>query len=399
MLYASRSLEKDAPLLHNPIFREPRKMVISSLSKLVISSKMSSEVNSPIIFQKFQRDANDVLVAVRSFVNVYTQHHVPVYHINPTLIDDITQLPFDPPTEEKTDKIHSDSTKRTSFNLEFDGSSIPKTKFLLNQDLISNLQAYANQIIKSIDTLTAMTSRSLQDQIQTKKEQDECITMFRALSVQISQLVGILDEINFENVGNTVNFDTYRSNRQALYESIGLLFSAIQTMTNVHVGIDISARVVDEALTKVGNALENIEQSIVIMVSERKRTLSVSKDFHMRKSSVDIHVRKLSIEDMVEEEPVQRKASVKEERADDIEFGTDNATVRGGTLGALVERLTAHDIFGNKAFAWGFRKKKLNFVVQHRHKLYHNVFTYISLVLYNRGIHQFIRRKVQYLTS
>lgn len=455
MLYASRSMEKDSQLMQDPVFREPRRAVMSSLSKLVLSSKMGSEVSEftssiSAMFQKVQRDANDVLVSVRNFVTVCQRSNITINHVNPRLLDDITQLPFEPtskvPTPAETfansNKANmgtSADEKKTS-TPEANNSLIQKAKFLLNQDLILSLQAYANQIYGSTEELSLVAADILskfskEKQTNFEPERFHSVNLFRTLSSQISQYIAILDDINFDNIdfNQIPSVSAYRLSRQSLYAAIGHLFGAIQALTNTHSPITDGVQTIDLAIVGVENALESIEQSIVAMVNERKRVMGLARDEYValspttsagllntaknspRASFSDGTVDQSetttayttfsrsqdgtaeSDSEYTNEDTLRARSSVRRNTAantniysinnsggfnpakaaaelmsrrrqqsirtddrsldsndtlgndhhpDDIEYGSDN-TVKGGTLAALVERLTVHDTLGN----------------------------------------------------
>jgi hypothetical protein len=454
MLYASRAMEKDSQVMTDPIFREPRRSVMSSLSKLVLSSKMGSEISEftnsvTAMFQRVQRDANDVLVAVRNFVTVCQRANVSVNYVNPRLLDDISKLPFEPPSINptthrvvmNTNSIPAESIisgnsninlPTTSFNgnsatesgIEANNSMIQKTKFLLNQDLVLSLQAYAHQIYTSTEELSLKASEIKQrfnkkesPQPNFDTERSSAVAMFRTLSGQISQYIVILDDINLDNIDfhQIPSISTYRIGRQCLYTAIGHLFGAIQALTYTDTEIPEAVQTIDLAIVGVETAIESIEQSIIAMVNERRRTMGVNRDDYITLSPTtstgiingksssprasffsddnitgldndNNELGLLSPTTAAYEDGILSRSSMRRNTAatldirsrtrqqsvrpdissntldspstpnsdtlgndhhpDDIEFGPDN-TVKGGTLSALVERLTVHDTLGN----------------------------------------------------
>ncbi|KAI7889673.1 ras guanine nucleotide exchange factor domain-containing protein [Mucor mucedo] len=420
MLYASRSMEKDSQLMQDPVFREPRRSIMSSLSKLVLSSKMGSEISEfstsiLAIFQKIQRDANDVLVAVRNFVTICQRYDISVNFVNPRLLEDVSQLPFEPSATttalSKTGSI--DSTEKTQVN----NSLTQKAKFLLNQDLVLNLQAYAHQIFVSTEELSLKVSDILtkfhEKQSLFDDERTDAVTMFRTLSSQISQYIVVLDDINLDNIDvlQLPSIAPYRLGRQTLYTAIGHLFGAIQTLTNINISITEAVHTIEGAIGAVEESLHAIEQSVIAMVNERRRNMGANRDDYVTMSPtastgllsptslqrgsdsildpsenysifpsssqeesdnelnedgmIGKSVRRNTVATIssngssyskVEMMSRRRQQSIRtddrsldsndtlgnDHHPDDIEFGIDN-TVKGGTLSALVERLTVHD--------------------------------------------------------
>ncbi|GAA5805684.1 hypothetical protein HPULCUR_011207 [Helicostylum pulchrum] len=466
MLYASRSMEKDSQPMQDPAFREPRRAVMSSLSKLVLSSKMGSEISEfstciVAMFQKVQRDANDVLIAVRNFVTVCQRNNILVSYVNPRLLDDVTQLPFEPTSfnpsipRPNSNSIISESVNNYSnvnistasitpddkkvptntSGIEANNSLIQKAKFLLNQDLVLSLQAYAHQIYVSTEELSLKGSEILtklnENITQFDQERATAVSMFRILSSQISQYIVILDDINLDNIDihQIPSISSYRLSRQSLYTAIGHLFGAIQTLTDINTGVTDAVHTIDEAIVGVENALQSIEQSVVAMVTERRRTMGVNRDDYITLSptvstgpntntknsprlsfsdvtldqsestyttnpssrsqdgGVDSDQSEFSVATSPNDDGLPSRFSMRRATAgtiisttssgngkatefmhrrrqlslrtddrsqdsndtlgndhhpNDIEFGSDN-TVKGGTLAALVERLTVHD--------------------------------------------------------
>jgi hypothetical protein len=434
MLYASRSMEKDSALMQNPVFREPRRAVMSSLSKLVLSSKLCSEHSDfsnslASLYQKIQRDANDVLIAVRNFVTICQQRNVSVSYVSPRLLDDLSQLPYEavalpntvttPTTANGT--INSASMNKRSLSnsgAETNSSLVQKTKFLLNQDLVSSLQAYAHQIFGSTEELSMIASIVLKKAGKENKslfeeERSNAVSMFKTLSNQVSQYIVVLDDISLENINSShiPSIANYRLSRQSLYTAIGHLFGAIQTLTNTQVSVAEAVHTIDQAIVSVEDAIESIEQSVVAMVNERKRTMGMNPDDYITispsissaipsKNSPSASFIDCSIDQQSEITystnpssrsqdgtlesdnsefgagvrrtlfagsgifkgdvmPRRRQQSIRtddrsldsndtlgnDHNPDDIEFGPDNS-VKGGTLAALVERLTVHDTLG-----------------------------------------------------
>lgn len=416
---------------------------MSSLSKLVLSAKMGSEISefsSSIVFmfQKVQRDANDVLVAVRNFVTICQQHNVTVNPVNPRLLDDISQLPFEPsPASPHPLKITSATIsnngstssegKTKSSDPSTPTSLLQKTKYLLNQDLVSNLKAYSLQIYGTTEELTQISCSILETYEKTQgskhfddKEHSLAVFMFRTLSNQITQYIGILDNIQLDDSdGNTMpSIHSYLSSRQDLYAAIGHLFGAIQTLTNTRVDVEKAVDTINQAVLNVETAIESIQQDVIEMVNERKVAMGMSRDDSVASTSsvmsptssafsdrttvdsitelgmstissrltsdevsneFNANTRRMTVADITSRRRQQSirsddrttEATINESlstdlNSSDIEFGADS-TVKGGTLPALVERLTVHDTLGNyylgkkKSFTDG----NLTFFVSH----------------------------------
>lgn len=443
MLYASNSLEKDSLLMQGPSFREPRRAVMSSLSKLVLSAKMGSEVSEfsssvVFMFQKVQRDANDVLVAVRNFVTICQQHNVTVNPVSPCLLDDISQLPFEPslsaphPLKVSVAILSNGSSgsvsegKNKSTDPATPTSLLQKTKYLLNQDLVSNLKAYSLQIYGTTEELSLIAYTILEKHEEAQggthvedKDRPLAVLMFRTLSNQITQYIIILDSIQLDDsVGNTMpSINSYLSSRQSLYTAIGCLFGAIQTLTNTQVNVEKAVDTISQAILNVESSVESVQQNVINMVNERKISMGISRDDSVAStlsvlsptssafsdrttvdSITDItmsaatsprstmdeisnefngNIRRMTVSDINSR---RRQQSIRSDdrstdaalnhtlstdlNSNDIEFSADSV-VKGGTLPALVERLTVHDTLGNYSIRKWFNGENLTFFVLH----------------------------------
>ncbi|KAG1446099.1 hypothetical protein G6F56_009685 [Rhizopus delemar] len=440
MLYASRALDRDSPLVHEPVFRDPRRSVMSSLSKLVLDSKLSAELSDEssavMMLEKIQKDANDVLIGVRNFVTACQQRNITINNVSPQLLNDVSQLPFDPyllespglqktnnPTIKVTSAITTgmvslgltpnDRKKLNKVTRETNSSMLQKAKYLLNQDLILSLQVYSHQIYTSAEELSAaahaiITEYKKDSTLAYADERASSVTHFRTLSMQIGQYIAILDEINLDSIddGQIPSIATYRVSRKGIYSAVGHMFGAVQALTNVTIDIHDSVQVVDQSVINVENVIETVEQSVIAMVSERKRSMGVNReekfilsptastfnsyasesimdlqsesgtmftttssqdegiegdfgDFNMSMEdsrSIRSNLRRPTLPGISDIVNRRRQQSIRpddrsvdstdtlgaDHQPDEIEIGPDGS-LKGGTLSALVERLTLHD--------------------------------------------------------
>ncbi|KAG1453918.1 hypothetical protein G6F56_007448 [Rhizopus delemar] len=286
MLYASRTLDKDSLLLQEPSFREPRRAITSTLSKLVLDTKLSGDLYdsawTSLMFEKIQRDANELMVSVRNFVSLCQQREVDISHISPRFIQ-----PSDIPTIEPVSPVPSLTTgmahlgigpeDRQRVNKATKDSSLnQKTRYLLNQDLVVSLQVYSHQIYTSAEELSATAQRLLtlfQRLSGTGiEERTSLVSLFKTLSNQIGQYIAILDNINFDS--NPIpSMVEYKISRQNIYSAIGHLFGAVQTLTDLEVDLPLAIQKLDEAVIHVENVIETVEQSVIAMVNERKHSM------------------------------------------------------------------------------------------------------------------------------
>ncbi|KAI9032844.1 ras guanine nucleotide exchange factor domain-containing protein [Phycomyces nitens] len=308
MLYSSRAMEKEVKHLQDPLLHVPRNVVMSAVSKLVLSARMASEANgNSEPFVRVQRDAANVLTAVRNFVAAFQERQIPIDYVRPKLLKNTRlfgNIPSDLDSEveisvysrnygttDSLDEIRRPSAEPQSMLSGKSGSSsigggkslVQKTKYPLNQDLIVNIKTYANQIYGSTDSMITAADHVLgsydePDEDETQKARSEIVLLFRHLSTHISQYMGVLEEIELNSIDSAhiPSLSSYRSSRQTLYTSVGFLFGTVQNLTNTHVEVHHGVYELRKAILGVENAVENILGSVNDMVEERKAWLGRS---------------------------------------------------------------------------------------------------------------------------
>lgn len=384
MLYASGTLDKESIHMQDRVLRDPHRAVMASLSKLVLSVKTASEgghgVHSEVLY-RVQRDAGDVLAAVRGFVTVCQEKHIQVEQVKPQLLfDSIEPLQQQQQQQQsqqppQSDTELSDAEKRASRRISMNGQTFTqKAKYPLNQDLLVSLQTHANQIYGSTDALRKTNDFILENGVGAA---DECkprsniVALFRGLSIQIGQYLSILEDIDLFNMDTSMipSLAGYRSNKQHLYNAVGTLFSAVQSVSGDGVDITKCTSALESALQFVEVTLADIYLNVQAMVEQRRQWYRKQGARDSMLSPVSVPV----VDESDDEEEIgkapsdaarklmlqqqqQQQARVPEDRSggsylgydyssDEIVFGSDG-NVKGGTLRALVERLTLHDTFG-----------------------------------------------------
>lgn len=360
MLYSSRSMDKDAPHLQYPEIKESLRIVLSTLAKLILSAKVISDANVDIK-TKIQRDANDVLNAVRKFVLISQNKNIAIEPIVPQFVT----LEDDDATTEETEE-----EKRKS------NTQPQKPKYLLNQDLIVSLQTHVKQIEGSTDALCKASAYiyTLQQKQDDEKEGEQytmldqrarsnVILLFQNLSSQIGNYLGILTDIDTTTDAMQLpSLPEFRCNKQKLYNAVGLLFSAVQTLTDTHQDLPSSVHAVETQVRQVEESMEHIFSNAVQMVGERKIWLIKNGNLSEEGATEDTLSRLYNNNTTQHRPSISSKLSQQQRSGDsnsqfwflgydyaegDIEF-TQEKTIKGGTLRALVERLTLHDYIGKR---------------------------------------------------
>ncbi|KAI8993290.1 ras guanine nucleotide exchange factor domain-containing protein [Pilobolus umbonatus] len=417
MLYSSRSMDKEAPHLQDPEIKEFHRNVLATLAKLILSAKAVNDSNLDIN-GKVQRDAADVLNAVRKFVITCQNKNVQIQQISPRLILNQSSQPNAITNNDQTEpassnlEVNDTNTRRRSANESNSGfTTTTKAKFSLNQDLVVNLQTHAKQIVGSTDALCKASAyiytieqqqnlaiENNHDDINSEEQhsildyraRSNVVLLFQNLSTQVGNYLGVLSDIDTAQVDScqSKSLPEYRVNRQKLYNVVGLLFSEIQSLTDVQNDLITCIKTIEQLIGNVEASIEDIFKNIVQMVEERKILLmgagetpgnneSNSKtnmhyfDFESERKarphrgsindSVLDNTSDITLVNRTYNRPphaLKRHMSFHgpsnpEEKTEfwylgydyaenDIEFSADKS-IKGGTLRALVERLTLHD--------------------------------------------------------
>jgi hypothetical protein len=324
MLYSSRSLDKDAPHLQDLEIKEPHRNVLSTLAKLILSAKVVNDANMDIN-GKVQRDAADVLNSVRKFVLICQTKNVKIEQVNPRLLLNTSSNAVNAATvispttmniagggedvstgsATTAEEPMSTATKRKSNTISTTTNITPRGKYALNQDLIVSLQTHAKQIVGSTDALCKASAYiyTLEEKQQEESNNENTeeqsfvldqrarsnvVLLFQNLSTQIGNYLAILGDIDTNHIDSTQiqTLPEFRSNKQRLYNSVGLLFSAVQTLTDTQNDLIAGITSIEEIVNMVEDAIEDIFSNIVQMVGERKIWL-MRNDTMLMNGSVD----------------------------------------------------------------------------------------------------------------
>ncbi|CAO3620709.1 unnamed protein product [Cunninghamella blakesleeana] len=449
MLYASGSMEKDSSQTQEPALREPRRSVMASLSKLVLSTKMAAEsnvdnANASDTLVKVQKDANDVLSSVRNFVTTCQQGQIKIVNIDPRLVN----TPVDNNSNSKRKKqngeeiaklpdtaiataVTATTTTTTSGGVT---TLVQKAKYPLNQDLVVSLRTHANQIYGSTDALSTSVSFLLtlhrdyqhpsdneendhpytqkryhqyqhqlyEDSVEEEHGKANIVHLFRSLSGHLSQFLSILEDIDVPphmNIDNELpSLRSFQMDKQSLYNGVGQLFNTIQKLTDQLTGRVDAVQAIDSAIARVERSMESILTDVGEMVVQRhawmvrreeKSNNNNNNNNNNNSNNIELDGTSLSpitpnFYDANEEQnnddeansslalfngvddarrrgtlPSLRKQKIKhitddksmtnwylapDYKPEELVYSSDN-NVKGGTLAALVEKLTMHDAF------------------------------------------------------
>ncbi|KAI9282326.1 ras guanine nucleotide exchange factor domain-containing protein [Sporodiniella umbellata] len=290
MLVASNTVDKDSIHLRmHQTIRNHHRTMITHLSKLVLSAQSGQDESLP-------NECNDLLSAVKEFVQACGEAHLPLLPLQPQ---------FGP--EEASHKRYS-----------------------LQPDLAENLETLGASIQDSVETMMVMDDVVL------------LFTHFRNLSSQAGLFLGYLDETDL-SILEQGDWSDLMGAKQTVSDTLGSLFIQLQAMTNERADLALHLEQVRKLAKAFAQPIERLCAN-VLQLANRHSEGDTPK-------SVDKIKRFFGSEPPAE--PVAVPASPVNEKPDFLQhdYGpneivfTMEGGVKGGTLPALVERLTMHDYF------------------------------------------------------
>jgi hypothetical protein len=306
MIYASRSSDKESPHLQVPQIRDPHRQVMTTLSKLILSAKAVPDTQTDFtkrLLTKVHNDTNELSNAVRKFIQACQVKNVLIEPINPRLIETrASEVDNNKVITNTFDSIQSPESstieeRRSSNPKTIITDTASKTKYVLNQDLLVNIQSHAKQIMGTTNALCDASTNiySIEQQnsqvVSEPDEEDEhyqksdeekfflsqrsrsCVViLFQNLSTQVGQYLSILRDVDLSKVDSTQipTLPEFQISKQKLFNSIGLLFSSVQTLTDINHNLRASINSVEESVKSVEDAIDTIISNLHQMVAERK---------------------------------------------------------------------------------------------------------------------------------
>jgi len=200
MLYASNTAKRDCPIFaNNKSLKQLYKHIMSSLSKLVVTTKTASQVwPPPDAVPKMQQAANDVHLSVKNFIKMAKELNLPL---------DI-KLVEDSNVEDKKDEEKVDDSQQQN-----------------SSKIIAQLEEYSRTISDSTQNLNK-TIRT-QDNVSSEL----IITETRNIVIDVGNFLSIIDEIDYDMLNNEVVVD-FKLNRLAVCNSISGLVMATQNVVS-----------------------------------------------------------------------------------------------------------------------------------------------------------------------
>ncbi|KAI8147643.1 ras guanine nucleotide exchange factor domain-containing protein [Fennellomyces sp. T-0311] len=249
MLITSGTIDKESVHIKtNSVLRSHHRAMMASMSKLVLSSQLSADSGGENI-SKMLADSNELLLAVRNFVSACQDIPVSVNHRDPTLSND-----------EK-----SESTQQT------------RAKFALQSDLAENMEAYGTSMQESVDAMLVSIRRDSGEDSSRFSLAALMFTQFRNLANQTAQFIGIVEDIDYNDVDASPLILELKADRQKLSDGLGLLFCLMQSMTDETIQLKEIIADMENAAIGVSQPIRNICVLVAKLVNERRLSLPAEK--------------------------------------------------------------------------------------------------------------------------
>jgi hypothetical protein len=310
MLISSSTIDKDSGhIKSNGTLRSHHRAMMASMSKLSLSAQTGSDAS------KILTEANELLMMIRNFVNTCQDLNLPLIHTDPQwIIEEDKRRPSTATTAATT------TTTTTRYSLQINLAENLETMGTCIQDS-------AETIIKCISSFNTADRSSLAALL---------FTHFRNLSNQSGLFLGYLDETDFSPVLGELEMKDLMIGKQALSDSLGLLFFKMQAITNEQQqDFNNSLRETEQAAASLFDPIELICASVLSLANKNRGRnnsnasfLSAGGDLLMSKPAATMNAMmdKESIIDEVEEED--------ELEEDDSFLGNSNHTssIANGSL-------------------------------------------------------------------
>ncbi|RCH89238.1 hypothetical protein CU097_008696 [Rhizopus azygosporus] len=370
MLVSSNTIDKDSIYIRtHSSLRTHHRTMMACMSKLILSAQAAQDD------QRILAECSELLSMVKHFVSTCQELVIPL-------------IPADP-------QFNFLDAKKEDMML--------NNRYSLQLNLAENLETMGTSIQDSAETImTCVNGWSGEDKYSLIVL---LFTHFRNLSNQTGLFLAYLDDTDFSNVLDHSEMNDLKQGKRALADALGLLFIKLQALTNEYTrDFSISLEETKEAAVALFDPIEQICSSVLhLATKDRSRsnsmasvTQSAKKTTEQKKESIILEEEEEGEEEIVPTAvvPLERHQSevvqsstkppviqrsqttpssdkikkffgddaplevvgskpVTTERPDflkhdygpnDIVFNMEG-NVKGGTLPALVERLTMHDYF------------------------------------------------------
>jgi son of sevenless-like protein len=203
-LYCSNTIDKEAaPLKDDVNLRSTHRSLVASLAKLVISASVASSDSSPDGVAKLQADSNELLAAVRNFVETCQELSIPLQLTHPTIGYD----------------------KESNYRHYGRRNSSGHT---LRSSIVSSLNTQRHAIAKISSALQSLIN-NMHSQVSEQSGQS-IVTQFRQYTNQVSQFLNVIEATQAST--RYPQHPRLQAIKQSLYDNLGSIFITVQAMTD-----------------------------------------------------------------------------------------------------------------------------------------------------------------------
>ncbi|KAI8088828.1 ras guanine nucleotide exchange factor domain-containing protein [Halteromyces radiatus] len=362
MLYVSNTVDKESSshLKANKSLRVFHRALLASLAKTVLSTKAASGTwSQEDALHKLQMDVDQLLVDVGNFLSAARDLRLEIYDDKPRLL-----LP-----DLKTSMSSNGHRWRlASSNMDNINKPDPSTTLLV---LADNIRGAMSSFMESVHSAFS----SLNDQVsvpnKVKTTAPLLVAQFRNLSNTASQFLNAVDDLPFLPQQGRSTSKNNKSTpkgypaRQAIYNAMGLLFIASQTITNGELTISMikmTYRRLEDCIYEIEKNVQTICQDVTTATATTttKTTKTIN---HNKPSSSSSSTTRTTTRDITPPTPATPTTAhhngsllmgndkpeylCADYKQNEIIFNMEG-NVKGGTVLALVQRLTQHDQLDSK---------------------------------------------------
>ncbi|CAH1766356.1 10207_t:CDS:2, partial [Entrophospora sp. SA101] len=373
MLYASGTIDKESyTIRENKNLKLFHRRIMASLSKLVLSTKIAAGVwPPPDSNQKLRNDVDEVLEAVQQFVQI-SKNIVEIRRVDPRILQSSYGGSWRgnnlrPMLTNNRHRRNPSLLLKYKSGSDSNGFAAPSQH--LTDGLVISIDQNSKFIFKTINSLmsdiNSIRDASLNNNASSKNINDmaQLFNQVHQIIKQSGQFLSMLEDIDLKDLDEYSQsfINEFEVAKQFIYNSIASLIIVIQASID-----PLNQRDVLEELINSANIVEKSVKDVIIalkfLLEEKESRLlphpiSASSDY-----SYDLSPPLSPIDSTANDKLVRKQNKVSKffgvevlpelnEKPWFLEYDYDHSDivfnmetqVKGGTLKALIERLTSHD--------------------------------------------------------
>ncbi|GBB90672.1 hypothetical protein RclHR1_01770020 [Rhizophagus clarus] len=289
MLYASGTVEKDSiAIKRNKNLKNCQRNIMASLSKLVLSTKTAASVWSPPdAAQKMKSDANEILDAVRDFIQI-AQKTVDIRRVDPKIIESATGGSWNGNNLIQT-QTNGDESALPPIVSSASTSHTNNLSYHLTSDLINLLDNISCAVTQSIILLLNHVKKVIDLPNSSKPSKPssfspQLISQTKEIITQVGQFLFIIENIDLKDLDDS-SFGTineFNVSKQSLYNNIAGLVMCIQMASDPLFPLNAMDKILDcsNMVDKSVKDIIIITKSFVVKIQEtHSRSPSTVENF------------------------------------------------------------------------------------------------------------------------